>query len=128
MRTADRSSRSVGIWSVVHAPPEWTGASRWVPKCSSDENEPMAKPSPVVPDLVKARPPDQVGSLSESGWPRSRMRAGGAAWTEAARASKSPIMRRPMLHLRGSRQPAAKFGDQLADVARVLAEVPVQAA
>src|SRR5262245_29118053 len=89
MQTAGRTRRSTGIWSVVQVPPAWTGASRWVPKCSSEANFPEAKPPPFTPDRENTFSPDQLGSLSERGWPRSTTRPAPSAGPARIRTATS---------------------------------------
>src|SRR6185295_18753085 len=84
MQTACRTSRSTGIFSVVQAPPKCAGASRCVPKCSSEEKLPIEAPPWPVSFREKTFCPDQLGSLSASGWPRSTTRRASSARTEAA--------------------------------------------
>src|SRR5215470_11670189 len=88
MQKPGRTKRSTGIWSVVQTPPAWAGASRCVPKCSSVENFPIAKPSPVVPLRVNTFSPDQLGSVSARGWPRSSTRP--TPWAARGSARRRP--------------------------------------
>src|SRR5262245_53192237 len=114
MHTAGRTSRSTGIFSVVHAPPKCAGASRCVPKCSSEEKLPMETPPCPVSLREKTFSPDQLGSLSESGWPRSRTRGASSPRTEAAtKTVASNANRTRMIILRLDRSPLLPPGHGL---------------